>query len=51
MAANQNVQKFEQRPVIKSLVSEKCKPCKIYRKMCDVYGQASFSKKKYLQMD
>ena len=29
--------------VIKSLVAEKCKPCEIYRRMCDVYRQAYFN--------
>ena len=26
--------------VIKLLVAEKSKPCEIYRRMCDVYGEA-----------
>ena len=33
---------LEQRSVVKVLVAEKCKPCKIYRGMCDVYEGASF---------
>ena len=32
-----------QRSVIKFLVAEKSKPCEIYRRMCDVYGEACFS--------
>ena len=36
--------KFEERSVIKFLVAEKCKPCEIYRRMCDVFGDACFSK-------
>ena len=34
---------FEQRPVIKSLVAEKSKP---WKRMCDVYREACFCKKK-----
>ena len=37
--------RLEQRSVIKFLVTEKCKPCKIYKRMRDVYGEACFSKK------
>ena len=29
------------------LVAEKCKPYEIYRRMCDVYGEAYFRKKKF----
>ena len=29
--------RLELRSVIKFLVAEKCKPCEIYRRMCDVY--------------
>ena len=29
--------------VMKFLVAEKCKPCEIYRRMCDVYDEACFS--------
>ena len=36
----------KQRSVIKFLVAEKCKPCEIYRRMCDAYGEACFSHKK-----
>ena len=31
---------IEQRSVIKYLLAEKCKPCEIYRRMCDVYVEA-----------
>ena len=34
---------IEQSSGIKFLVAEKCKPCGIYRKMCDVYREAYFS--------
>ena len=37
--------KLEQRPVVKFLVAEKCKPCEIYRRMCVAYRQTSFSPK------
>ena len=37
--------KLEQRSVIKFLVAEKCKPCEIYRKMCNVHGEACFNEK------
>ena len=37
---------LEQKPDIKFLFAEKCKAYKIYRKMCDVSGEDSFSKKK-----
>ena len=50
MAANQTEYfSLEQRSVIKSLVSEKCKPCEIYGRIYDVYRATCFSKK-YLQM-
>ncbi len=35
----------KQMPVIRFLLAEKCKQYEIYRKMSDVYGKASFSKK------
>ena len=42
---------LEQRSFIKVLPSVKCKPCDIYRRMCDVYGKARFTKKiNYLHM-
>ena len=37
--------RLEQRSVIKFLVAEKCKSCEIYRRMFNVFGEASFSKK------
>ena len=44
MAENQKVYSwFEQRTVVKFLVVENCKPCEIYGKMYDVYGEACFS--------
>ena len=44
MAENQiECTKLEQRSVIKFLLTEKCKPCEIYRTMSDVYGEACFS--------
>ena len=52
IVANQTgCSRFEQRSFIKFLVAEKCKPCKIYRTMGDVYGEANFCQKvyKYLQ--
>ena len=46
MLANQiECTRFEQRSVIKYLVAEKCKLCEIYRRICDVYGEACFSLK------
>ena len=38
--------RLEQRSIIKFLLVEKCKPCEIYNRLCDVYGEAYFSKKK-----
>ena len=49
MAANQPAcSRFEQRSVIKFLLTEKCKPCEIYKKMCDGYKEACFSQDKNL---
>ena len=42
MVANQ----LEQRSVIKFFVVIKWKLCEIYIRMCDVYGEASFSEKR-----
>ena len=36
--------------VIKLLVAEKYKPCKIYKTLLDVCGESCFYKEKYLQM-
>ena len=44
MAANQTVLQAEQRSVIKFLVGKKCKPCEIYKRICDVYREMCFSK-------
>ena len=38
---------IEQRSVIKYLLAEKCKACEIYRRMCDVYGEACFSQRNF----
>ena len=39
-AANQTeCSRLEQRSVIKFVVAEKCKPCEMYRRMCDIYGE------------
>ena len=46
MAAN-HCCRLEQRSVIKFLVTEKCKQCEIYKRMCDVYGKACFSLKMF----
>ena len=43
--------RVEQRSVIKFLATEKYKLSEIYRRMCNVYGEVCFSKKKCLQMD
>ena len=48
MAENQiECSMFEQMSVVKCLVTKKCKPWEIYRGMCDVYGEARFSQKKF----
>ena len=41
---------IEQRSVIKYLLAEKYKPCEIYRRMCDVYGEASFSQRNFSKL-
>ena len=49
MKANQTkCSRLEQRSIFKFLVAEKCKPCEIYRKMSDVYGEETCFSKKYL---
>ena len=35
--------RLEQRSIINVLVAEKCKPCEIYRRMCNVYGEVRFN--------
>ena len=47
MAIIKKCSRLEQRSVIKFLVAEKCKQCEVYRRMCNVYGEAYFNKKKY----
>ena len=37
--------RFEQKSVIKFLVAEKCKPCEINRRICNVYEEASLNQK------
>ena len=37
--------RLEQRSIIKYLVAETCKPCEIYRTLCDVYEETCFNKK------
>ena len=37
---------FEKGSVIKFLVAEKCKPCKIYERMHDVHAESYFSNEK-----
>ena len=39
--------RLEQRFVIKFLMAEKDKPCEIYKRMCDVNGEACFNKKMF----
>ena len=49
MAANQTEYfKLEQKSLIKFLVSENCKPYEIYRRMPDVYEEAYFSQKIFI---
>ena len=46
MEANQTEYfRLEQRSVINFLVAEKCKPCEIYWRINDLYGEESFSQK------
>ena len=48
MPANQTQCSWhKQRSVIKSLLAEKYKPYKIYRRMCDMYREACFSQKMF----
>ena len=39
---------FNLKKHLKFKVTKKCKPCEVYRRMCDVYGEGCFSKKKNL---
>ena len=45
MVSNQTDCSIRTEICIKVLVAEKRKPCEIYRKMCDVYGEVYFSQK------
>ena len=45
MAANQSDPRLKSSLFIKFLVAEKCKPCEICRRMCNVNREASFSQK------
>ena len=45
MANQTECSRHEQRSVIKFLLAEKCKQYELYRRMCDVYGEACFRKK------
>ena len=48
MAPNQTeCPRLEQRSVIKFLVTEKCKLYEIYRRICNMYNEACFNKKKF----
>ena len=40
--------RLEERSVITSLVAEKCKPCEIYRRMCDVQVETYFRQKMFV---
>ena len=43
MLANQiDLSRLEQKPVFKYFMTEECKPCEIYRRICDVYGKVCF---------
>ena len=49
MVSNQaEYSKLEKRFVIKVLGAEKCKSCEIYRRMCDVYEEARFCRKIFI---
>ena len=52
MAQNQTeISRLEQRSVIKFLVAGKGKPHEIYRRMCDMYGEACLGKKNLYKWD
>ena len=49
MATNKNeYSRLEQRSVIKFLMADKCKPCEIYWRICNVYEEACFNKKIFI---
>ena len=39
--------RHEQRSVIELLQTDMCKPCKIFRRMCDMFREACFSPKMF----
>ena len=43
MANQTEYSRLEQRSLMKFLVAEKCKPYEIYKRICDVYGEACFN--------
>ena len=46
MASNQTEYfRLEQKSLTEILVAEKSKPCEIYKRMCDMYGEACFNEK------
>ena len=51
MVANQTDSfKLENRLIVKFLLTENCKQCKIYWRMCHVYVETRFIKRKYSQI-
>ena len=47
MVANQtDCSRLEQRSIIKFLMA-KCKPCEIYQRICDVYGEVHSNQKMF----
>ena len=51
MAANQvEYSRLEQRFVMECLVAVRCKPCDIYGRICNSYGEACFSQKMFTNM-
>ena len=51
MATNQaGCSRSGQKSVVQFLLVQKCKPCDIYRRMCDVYGEASFSQRNFSKL-
>ena len=50
MFHNQRVHsRLEQKPVIKFPVAEKYKPCEIYQRISDMFGEVCFSQKMYFK--
>ena len=51
MVANQTEYcRHEQRSLIKSFVDDRCKPCDLYKRMYDMFGEECFSKKNCLEI-